>query len=125
MDTGIDENSRVIGRDGKDDWYLYTGQDEDDIPLSVKRLIVDPSVTELTKDIFSGVLSNIKHLELWEGLQSIEEGTFSLCKKLKSVSIQLDTVFDNALADAGNWRRLCLVPMFNKLEIVPFVVVYL
>ena len=63
-------------------WFLYTGQDNSEIPRDVTHARIDPSVKVIAAGAFRGC-EQLVAVELCEGLELIGQSAFYSCKSLK------------------------------------------
>ncbi len=66
--------------------FIYTGQSREDIPRNVTHVNVDPTVKEIDWKAFEGC-SQLRSVELCEGLESIDIEAFYGCALLASIVI--------------------------------------
>jgi hypothetical protein len=81
MDSDDDNDN-----DNGEPFFLYMGQSRDDIPQNVTRVKVDPSVREIRSLAFCNC-SQLRNVELNEGVERIEYGAFFDCTSLTSIRI--------------------------------------
>jgi hypothetical protein len=66
--------------------FLYTGQALEDIPRDITHVVVDPSIKEIGVEAFAGC-SQLRNVELCEGLERIGDWAFESCLSLTSIHI--------------------------------------
>ena len=74
-----------------DETFLYTGQALEDIPRNITHVIVDPSVKEIGEEAFAGC-SQLRNVEMCEGLERIGDWAFEFCTSLTSIRIPFTAV---------------------------------
>jgi len=67
--------------------FVYTGQDNSDIPRNITQLRIDiSSVKTIGKEAFKGC-SHLAEVDICEGVEVIEKDAFESCKSLKFIRI--------------------------------------
>ena len=67
--------------------FIYTGQLRDDIPRNVRHVkVVDPAIKEIGYRAFKGC-TQLRNVELSEGLERIVAGAFEYCESLVRIAI--------------------------------------
>ncbi len=97
-----------------DKTFLYTGQALEDIPRDITHVIVDPSVKEIGEEAFAGC-SQLRNVELCEGLERIGDWAFESCTSLTSIRIPstVKVIGDHAFLDC---EQLVNVELCEGLE---------
>jgi BspA type Leucine rich repeat region (6 copies) len=99
-----------------DEPFLYTGQSRDDIPRNVTHVKVDPSVKVIGMRAFSEC-SQLRNVDLNEGLEQIEAGAFYECTSLQRIVIP-STVKEIGSQAFDGCFRLRKVELCEGLELI-------
>jgi hypothetical protein len=99
--------------------FIYTGQENDDIPVDVIRVIVHPSVSVIRGRAFLS-RSNLTTVLLSEGLEEIGEEAFAYCTSLREIlippRIRLDEIGEAAFAYCASLQEILIPPRVRVIR---------
>jgi hypothetical protein len=81
-------SAEIVGSNANDtEVFVYMGEGEADAPRDVVRVMVDPSVTSIPANVFSG-RRELAEVELCEGVVEIGEQSFGYCdRSIRKINI--------------------------------------